>query len=311
LIGENFVIFVRYIMLTITPKDIATGKLHAYLLSAVAPRPIAFASTINEDGTPNLSPFSFYNVFSSNPPIAIFSPARRVRDNTTKHTLDNVKHTPQVVLNAVNYDMVQQMSLASSEYPYGVNEFEKAGFTPLASELIKPFRVKESPVQLECKVNEIIALGDQGGAGNLIVCEILLVHIHDSILDEQGRIDQNKIDLVARLGGDWYSRNSGNALFEVPKPLSTLGIGVDAIPEHIRNSNILSGNDLGKLGNVEHLPFAEEIASYRQSAEFELVRSEFNFRANGESAKHQAAKYFLTKNDSNTAWKILLSENNN
>jgi flavin reductase (DIM6/NTAB) family NADH-FMN oxidoreductase RutF len=295
-------------MLTLNPKDIATGKLHAYLLSAVAPRPIAFASTINQDGTPNLSPFSFYNVFSSNPPIAIFSPARRVRDNTTKHTLDNVKHTPQVVLNAVNYDIVQQMSLSSTEYPYGINEFEKAGLTPVASELVKPFRVKESPVQLECKVNEVIALGDQGGAGNLIVCEILLVHIKESILDELGRIDQHKIDLVGRLGGDWYSRNTGNALFEVPKPLSTLGIGVDAIPANIRNSNILSGNDLGKLGNVEKMPSNIDIATYNQSPEFILVSQEFKFKQNGENARHEAAKYFLDKNDSNTAWKILLSE---
>lgn len=295
-------------MLTLNPKDIATGKLHAYLLSAVAPRPIAFASTINQDGTPNLSPFSFYNVFSSNPPIAIFSPARRVRDNTTKHTLDNVKHTPQVVLNAVNYDIVQQMSLSSTEYPYGINEFEKAGLTPVASELVKPFRVKESPVQLECKVNEVIALGDQGGAGNLIVCEILLVHIKESILDELGRIDQHKIDLVGRLGGDWYSRNTGNALFEVPKPLSSLGIGVDAIPANIRNSNILSGNDLGKLGNVEKMPSNIDIATYNQSPEFILVSQEFKFKQNGENARHEAAKYFLDKNDSNTAWKILLSE---
>jgi flavin reductase (DIM6/NTAB) family NADH-FMN oxidoreductase RutF len=295
-------------MLTLNPKDIATGKLHAYLLSAVAPRPIAFASTINQDGTPNLSPFSFYNVFSSNPPIAIFSPARRVRDNTTKHTLDNVKHTPQVVLNAVNYDIVQQMSLSSTEYPYGINEFEKAGLTPVASELVKPFRVKESPVQLECKVNEVIALGDQGGAGNLIVCEILLVHIKESILDELGRIDQHKIDLVGRLGGDWYSRNTGNALFEVPKPLSSLGIGVNAIPANIRNSNILSGNDLGKLGNVEKMPSNIDIATYNQSPEFILVSQEFKFKQNGENARHEAAKYFLNKNDSSTAWKILLSE---
>ncbi len=295
-------------MLTLNPKDIATGKLHAYLLSAVAPRPIAFASTINQDGTPNLSPFSFYNVFSSNPPIAIFSPARRVRDNTTKHTLDNVKHTPQVVLNAVNYDIVQQMSLSSTEYPYGINEFEKAGLTPVASELVKPFRVKESPVQLECKVNEVIALGDQGGAGNLIVCEILLVHIKESILDELGRIDQHKIDLVGRLGGDWYSRNTGNALFEVPKPLSSLGIGVNAIPANIRNSNILSGNDLGKLGNVEKMPSNIDIATYNQSPDFILVSQEFKFKQNGENARHEAAKYFLNKNDSSTAWKILLSE---
>jgi hypothetical protein len=212
------------------------------------------------------------------------------------------------VLNAVNYDIVQQMSLSSTEYPYGVNEFEKSGLTPLASELVKPFRVKESPVQIECKVKEVIALGDQGGAGNLIVCEILLVHIQESILDEQGRIDQHKIDLVARLGGDWYSRNSGNALFEVPKPLSTLGIGVDAIPAIIRNSHILSGNDLGKLGNVEQMPSEKDISTYIQSPEFILVSQEFNFKQKGEKALHEAAKFFLNKNDSQTAWKILLSE---
>jgi hypothetical protein len=219
-----------------------------------------------------------------------------------------VKHIPEVVLNAVNYDMVQQMSLSSTEYPYGVNEFEKAGFTAVPSELVKPFRVKESPVQMECKVNEVIALGENGGAGNLIVCEILLVHIHESILDAQGRIDQHKIDLVARLGGDWYSRNSGNALFEVPKPLTTLGIGVDAIPGNIRNSSILSGNDLGKLGNVEHMPKDLEIADYIQTPEFILVSEEFKFKQKGEKARHEAAKHFLNKNDSATAWKILLSE---
>jgi flavin reductase (DIM6/NTAB) family NADH-FMN oxidoreductase RutF len=252
-------------MLTLNPKDIATGKLHAYLLSAVAPRPIAFASTLNQDGTPNLSPFSFYNIFSSNPPIAIFSPARRVRDNTTKHTLENVKHSPRSSVKCCKLRYcATNVAYQALSIHYGVNEFEKSGLTPLASELVKPFRVKESPVQIECKVKEVIALGDQGGAGNLIVCEILLVHIQESILDEQGRIDQHKIDLVARLGGDWYSRNSGNALFEVPKPLSTLGIGVDAIPAIIRNSHILSGNDLGKLGNVEQMPSEKDISTYIQ-----------------------------------------------
>jgi hypothetical protein len=189
-----------------------------------------------------------------------------------------------------------------------VNEFEKSGLTPLASEIVKPFRVKESPVQLECKVNEVIALGNEGGAGNLIVCEILLVHIQESILDAQGRIDQHKIDLVARLGGDWYSRNSGNALFEVPKPISTLGIGVDSFPSKIKNSSILSGNDLGKLGNVEQIPTENEIAIYLQSAEYELVSQEFKFKQKGENAIHEAAKHFLNKNDTSTAWKILLSE---
>jgi hypothetical protein len=219
-----------------------------------------------------------------------------------------VKHLPEVVLNAVNYDMVQQMSLSSTEYPYGVNEFEKAGFTPVPSELVKPFRVKESPVQMECIVKEVIALGNEGGAGNLIVCEIVKIHIHESILDSAGNIDQHKIDLVARLGSDWYSRNSGNALFEVPKPLTSLGIGVDAIPAEIRNSSILTGNDLGKLGNVEKLPTAADIADYIKSAEYTLVCDEFKLKQKGPIAIHEAAKHFLNKNDSATAWKILLSE---
>ncbi len=296
-------------MITINPKEIPTAQLHGYMLSAIAPRPIAFASTLNEEGIPNLSPFSFYNAFGSNPPIAIFSPARRVRDNTTKHTLENVKNTPEVVLNAVSYSMVQQTSLASTEYPYGVNEFEKAGFTPISSVLVKPFRVKESPVQIECKVKDVITLGDSGGAGNLIVCEIVLMHIHQSILDAEGRIDQHKIDLVARLGKEWYSRNSGSALFEVPKPLHTpLGIGVDALPEAIRNSHTLSGNDLGKLGNVGILPNQEEIEAYLKTTEYELVHQEFKLNGEEAEATHHAAKHFLAKNDTATAWKILLSK---
>ncbi len=294
-------------MLSIKPKDIATGKFHGLLLSAVAPRPIAFASTIDEQGTPNLSPFSFFNVFGSNPPIAIFSPARRVRDNTTKHTLENVKHHPEVVINVVNYNMVQQASLASTEYPKGVNEFVKSGFTPLASELVKPFRVKESPVQLECKVKQIIETGTEGGAGNLIMCEIVLIHISENVLNEKGEIDQHKIDLVARLGGNWYSRNSGSALFEVSKPLTTLGVGVDAIPENIRYSHVLSGNDLGKLGNVEQLPSNDEIEFFKESAEYEQLNKEFKFSQEGDNAKHHAAKYLLSKDDNITAWKILLS----
>ena len=224
-------------MLSIDPKEISTSKLHGYLLGAVAPRPIAFASTMDANGNPNLSPFSFFNVFGANPPILIFSPARRVRDNTTKHTLENALATKEVVINMVNYDIVQQMSLSSTEYPAGVNEFDKAGFTMLASENIKPFRVAESPVQFECKVTDVIGTGTEGGAGNLIICEVVKMHISEAVLDADGAIDQHKIDLVARAGGSYYSRARAG-FFEISKPLSTLGIGVDAIPADIRNSAI-------------------------------------------------------------------------
>lgn len=251
------------IMLSFEPHTLSPSQLQGYLQSAVAPRPIAFASTIDKNGKPNLSPFSFFNVFSSNPPILVFSPARRVRNNTTKHTLENCKATKEVVINMVNYDIVQQMSLSSTEYPDGVNEFIKSGLTMLPSDMIKPYRVAESPVQFECKVNDIIALGNQGGAGNLIICEVVKIHIHENILDVNKMIDQNKIDLVARLGGNWYSR-SNQGLFEVEKPLTTLGIGVDAIPDFIKKSSVFDGNDLGKLGNVEALPTPLEITIFVQ-----------------------------------------------
>jgi flavin reductase (DIM6/NTAB) family NADH-FMN oxidoreductase RutF len=248
-------------MITIDPKSIETAKLQGYLQSSVGPRPIAFASTMDAKGNPNLSPFSFFNVFSANPPILIFSPARRVRDNSIKHTLINAEATREVVINVVNYDIVQQTSLASTEYADGVDEFVKSGLTPIASEVVKPFRVKESPVQFECKVTQIIPLGTEGGAGNLILCEVLRIHIDESILDENGAIDQHKIDLVSRLGGNWYSR-SNQGLFEVPKPLSTLGIGVDAIPDFIKESPVFDGNDLGILGNIEALPTKEEVSIF-------------------------------------------------
>ena len=284
-------------MATIDPKEIPTGKLHGYLLGAVAPRPIAFASTIDEQGNPNLSPFSFFNVFGSNPPIMIFSPARRVRNNTTKHTLQNVETIKEVVVNVVNYDIVQQMSLSSTEYPEGVNEFIKAGFTMLPSEEVKPFRVAESPVQFECKVTEIIYTGNEGGAGNLIVCEVVKIHIHDEVLDESGSIDQYKIDLVARAGESYYSR-ARDGFFEIPKPISTLGIGVDRIPENIRNSKVLSGNNLGMLGNVESLPSATDVDNFaKEHPEFyELEKAK----------KHTFAQQYLDKNDVESAWKVLL-----
>jgi flavin reductase (DIM6/NTAB) family NADH-FMN oxidoreductase RutF len=284
-------------MLSIDPKEISTGKLHGYLLGAVAPRPIAFASTIDADGNPNLSPFSFFNVFGSNPPIMIFSPARRVRDNTTKHTLENALATKEVVINVVNYAIVQQMSLSSTEYPAGVNEFEKAGFTMLKSDKIKPFRVAESPVQFECKVNDVIFTGDEGGAGNLIVCEVVKIHISDDVLDEHGAIDQHKIDLVARAGGSYYSR-ARDGFFEIPKPISTLGIGVDAIPVAIRNSHILTGNNLGMLGNVEQVP--------NQSAVNNFAKEHPEFIGLEIAKKHTFAQEFLKKNDVESAWKVLL-----
>ena len=240
-------------MKTIDPKAVSTAALHGYMLGAVTPRPIAFASTIDSAGNVNLSPFSFFNVFSANPPIMIFSPARRGRDNTTKHTYENVLQVKEVVINIVNYDIVQQMSLSSTEYRKGVNEFEKAGLTPLASQTIKPPRVAESPVQFECRVNEVISLGTEGGAGNLVICEVLKMHINEAILDADGKIDPVKLDAVSRMGGNWYGR-AKQGMFEVPKPLSRLGIGFDQLPEAIRTSKLLTGNDLAMLANVEVLP---------------------------------------------------------
>jgi flavin reductase (DIM6/NTAB) family NADH-FMN oxidoreductase RutF len=299
-------------MRSIDPKELETGKFHGLLLGAVAPRPIAFASTIDADGRPNLAPFSFFNVFSANPPIAIFSPARRVRGNTTKHTLHNVEAVKEVVINVVNYDMVQQMNLASTEYPDGVNEFEKAGLTAVASDLVRPFRVKESPVQLECKVREVIKLGDEGGAGNLIVAEIVRMHISEDVLDENGNIDPNKIDLVARMGGDWYCRASGDALFEIAKPGRDHGMGVDAIPEHIRESHVLTGNDLGLLGSVAALPSQEELTAFRsepKTASF-LKLNDRN-RNDVQKQLHQNAQMLLGQGKIKEAWMMLLAVDEN
>jgi flavin reductase (DIM6/NTAB) family NADH-FMN oxidoreductase RutF len=289
----------------IIPGEIKTNELHAYLLSAVAPRPICFASTIDGSGAPNLSPFSFFNIFGSKPPIAIFSSNRRVRDNTTKHTLENLRLTGEVVINMVNYPMVEQTSLASCEYPEGVNEFLKAGFTPVASELVKPFRVQESPVQLECKVQQIIETGQEGGAANLIICEILVVHIDDAVLDEQQRIDPNKIDLVARMGGDYYCRASGDALFEVAKPNLKLGIGVDALPEGIRYSRILTGNNLGQLANVAQLPVIDP------AFEDEHLKNIFQYYSitpeEMEKELHLYAQRLLAVGKIEEAWQVLLA----
>lgn len=292
-----------FFMISIDPKEVSPVKLQGYLQSAIAPRPIAFASTVDANGNPNLSPFSFFNVFSSNPPILVFSPARRVRNNTIKHTLINCEATKEVVINIVDYSMVQQMSLSSTEYADGVNEFDKSGFTMLKSDVVKPFRVAESPVQFECKINEIIALGTEGGAGNLIICEVVKIHVSETVLDENGMIDQQKIDLVSRLGGNWYSR-AINGLFEVEKPLSTLGIGVDNIPQFVKESAYFDGNDLGKLGNIEAIPNEEEITIFvKQNFTVKGVLS-----SDDEGKKHQMAKEYLDNNDALSAWKVLLAK---
>lgn len=289
-------------MASFSPKALSVSKLHGYLLSTVAPRPIAFASTLDADGNPNLSPFSFFNVFSANPPIMIFSPARRVRDNSTKHTLHNIETTKEVVINVVNYDLVHQASLASAEYPEGINEFEKAGLHMLPSDEVKPFRVAESPVQFECKVNDIVKLGNEGGAGNLVICEVVKFHIDDEILDENGAVDQQKLDLVARAGGSYYSR-ANKGFFEIPKPLSSLGIGVDSFPAHVKDSMILTGNNLGMLANVEALPTKDEVDAFVN----DLSERYPDIKDKTHREKHKLARNYLSFGDVQSAWKILLS----
>ena len=278
----------------INPKEVSVGKLHSYLLGAVAPRPIAFASTIDKEGNINLSPFSFFNCFGANPPILVFSPARRGRDNTTKHSYENVLEVPEVVINIVNYSMVQQASLASTEYPKGVNEFVKAGFTQVSSSLVKPPRVGESPVSFECKVLQVIKTGDQGAAGNLVICEVVLAHVKDEILDAEGRIDPFKLDAVSRMGGDWYCRAQGDALFKVPKPLDKIAIGIDQLPKVIRNSSVLTGNDLGILANVERIPNKKNLSVEEQNAV-----------ALGIEATHRLAQKYLQAGSPENAWNIL------
>lgn len=292
--------------MTIDPKEIPVPELHGHLLGAVAPRPIAFASTVDKEGNVNLSPFSFFNVFSANPPIMIFSPARRGRDNTTKHTLENVLEHPECTVNIVSYDMVQQMSLSSTEYGKGVNEFKKAGFTEVKSERVKPPRVKEAPVSFECKVIEVKSLGEQGGAGQLVICEVQLMHIADRVLDENGKIHPNKLDAVARMGGNWYARASGDAIFEVAKPLTTMGIGVDQIPDHIRTSTVLTGNHLGMLGNIESLPTEEEVKNFANEPEVRSILDSFDDDENIQLELHKLAADLLNEGEVDTAWKVLM-----
>ncbi len=292
---------------TIDPSTISTPELHGILLSSVAPRPIAFASTINEKGEVNLSPFSFFNVFSANPPILIFSPARRGRDNTTKHTYENVKKIKEVVINIVNYPIVEQMSLSSTEYGEGVNEFTKSGLTEVASLKVTPPRVAESPVSFECTVEKIIELGNQGGAGNLVIAKVEMIHINDIYLDASERLDTEKLDLVARMGENWYCRSSGDALFEIPKPIFTKGIGVDSLPKHTRQSNILTGNDLGRLGNVEAIPSIEELNACKKTTELQKIIKSRQDRPTQIEMLHDLVKTHLKVGDLDLAIKTLFS----
>jgi len=295
---------------TIFPQDLPTAAFHGLMLGAVAPRPIAFASTIDAEGRPNLSPYSFFNAFSSNPPTLIFSPSRRVRDNTTKHTLENVYEHPEVVINIVSYEMVEQMSLSSTEYDKGVNEFVKAGFTEVASVKVKPPRVGEAPAAFECKVKRVIPLGGQGGAGNLIVAEVLAAHFSPNILDAQMKVDPRKLDAVARMGGNWYCRANGEALFEIPKPLATKGIGIDALPQHIRESHYLTGNNLGRLGNVEALPTEQEVKEFaRQPQLLQLKEQHRTQPEQYKAALHKWAQQLLEGHKVRQALLVLMQQN--
>lgn len=285
-------------MITLDPSKLTVPVLQKYLQNSIAPRPICFASTVDKEGRPNLAPFSFFNIFSSNPPVAVFSPALSGRTGAPKDTLLNVQDVPEVVINLVDYKMVHQMSLASSPFQHGVNEFIKAGFTPIESDLIKPYRVKESPVQMECRVNNIIALGDKGGAGNLVICEIVRIHIQKDVLNADQQIDTRKIDLIARMGDNWYCRANGDALFEVQKPITTIGIGIDQLPEHIRNSQVLSGNNLGLLASVEEVPSKQEADVFNSGLK--------PFRS--PEARHLYAKTLLEQDKVKEAWLILLGE---
>ncbi|MGQ0738931.1 MAG: flavin reductase family protein [Bacteroidota bacterium] len=286
-------------------KDLKTAEKQYYLQHVVAPRPVCFASTVDKAGNINLSPFSFFNLFSSNPPIVIFSPARRVRDNSTKHTLQNVQEVPEVVINIITYDMVQQVSLASCEFPKGVNEFVKAGFTAQPATLVKPPMVKESKVKLECKVIEVKPLGTEGGAGNLVICEVLRMHIDDSLLDENKKMDQRKINHVARLGSDWYCRVDESNLFMVEKPNTQLGIGVDALPDAVRNSKILTGNNLGQLANVQEMPFIDPAFD---DSNLKHIIQYFSINPDEmEKELHSYAKKLLEEGKVREAWQVLLA----
>ena len=292
-------------MLTIQLSELTPAQTQNYLQHAIAPRPICFASTIDKEGNVNLSPFSFFNMFSANPPIVVFSPAKRVRDNTIKHTLENVMEVPEVVINMVDYDMVQQMSLSSCEYPKGMNEFTKAGFTEQQSTVVKPPMVKESKIKFECKVNQIIPLGTEGGAGNLVIAEILVMHLEESILNAENKIDNTKIELLGRLGDHWYSRTNAASMFEVAKPNIKLGIGFDQLPEAIRNSKILNGNDLGKLANVNEMPVINP--SFHDDKLKNIIQYYSINPEDMERELHSYAKELLQQDKVQDAWQILLA----
>lgn len=294
-------------MKTLTAGQLPPNELYSYLTHAIAPRPICFASTVNQQGEVNLSPFSFFNMVSSNPPICVFSVARWGHTNTIKHTLENVLEVPECVINVVNYPMVEQMSLSSAPFEKGISEFVKAGFTEQKSELVKPPRVAEAPVQIECSVKQVIPLGEEGGAGNLIICEIKLVHIQDEILDENGKIDQAKIDLVARLGADWYCRVRPENLFKIARPGKSSIIGIDGLPTSIRNSAVLTGNDLGKLGNITDLPDETAVEEYARHVEIKnLLDATIGDSFTQEMELHRSAKKLLDEGKVDEAWKVLL-----
>ncbi len=297
------------LMKHLEPKELTISELHGHLVGAVGPRPVAFASTIDPEGRPNLSPFSFFNVFGANPPLMIFSPARRGRDNTTKHTYHNVKVVPEVTINVVTYDMVRQVSLASGEYPEGVNEFVKAGLTPIPSQKVRPFRVKESPVQFECEVRQVIETGTGGGAGNLVICEVVMIHIDEAVLNEKGRIDQQKIDLVGRMGGNFYCRAHGAALFELTQPNTNIGVGVDALPAEARNSTVLTGSDLGQLGALQVLPDETSVNEYKLTELSDIFIGQKDNPGELVLALHRLAQQLLRQDRVEDAWKTLLAHN--
>lgn len=294
-------------IITIDPRTLSIPERHGYLLSAVAPRPIAFASTIDKEGNVNLSPFSFFNVFSSNPPVMIFSPARSGKDRSHKHTYLNVKEVPEVVINIVNYPMVEQMSLASTMYDRGVNEFIKAGFTQISSKKVKPPRVAEAPVSFECVVDQVIELGDEGASGNLVIVRVVLIHIQSQYLDESGKLDTQKLDLVGRMGEIWYTHASGDALFEIPRPGKPVGIGIDQLPAHIRNSSVLTGNNLGRLGNLPQLPTEAELTEIKNKPEIQAILN-IDAVEKRQNMLHLFAQKYLENNQVEMAMKVLMSD---
>ncbi|HRO74891.1 MAG TPA: flavin reductase family protein [Crocinitomicaceae bacterium] len=297
-------------MISFDPKEETIQKVHQLLLGGIGPRPIAFVSSVDEKGVNNLAPFSFFNAFSANPPIVVFSPARNGRTSETKDTHENVKKVPEVVINVVTYDIVEQVVLASSPYPKGVDEFVEAGFTPLDSDLVRPKRVKESPVQYECKVLEIKELGTGGASGNLVICEVVKIHVREDLLDANGQIDQKKINLVSRMGGSWYCHSNEASMFEAERPLTTTGVGFTKIPQDILNSTVLTGNDLGKLGRILELPDETEVNEFKLIDLSDLFISLEDEPEKLEIALHQKAQEYLRESKIEEAWKTLLAFNN-